>query len=143
VQSYDETLSNILEKHAPVQRKVIMERTKIPWFNNELKHLKVNRIKLERKMLKSNCECDKSSIVGGFRPGFLRWWVRWCEVVECEVVECEVVECEVVECQVVECEVVEFEVVECEVVECEVVECEVVECEVVECEVVDVHHLIY
>jgi hypothetical protein len=42
VQSYDETLSNILEKHAPVQRKVIMERTKIPWFNNELKHLKVN-----------------------------------------------------------------------------------------------------
>jgi hypothetical protein len=59
VQSYDETLSNILEKHAPVQRKVIMERTKIPWFNNELKHLKVNRRKLERKMLKSNCECDK------------------------------------------------------------------------------------
>ena len=59
VQSYDETLSNILEKHAPVQRNVIMERTKIPWFNNELKHLKVNRRKLERKMLKSNCECDK------------------------------------------------------------------------------------
>ena len=58
VQSYDETLSNILERHAPVQRKVIMERTKIPWFNNEL-HLKVYRRKLERKMLKSNCERDK------------------------------------------------------------------------------------
>jgi hypothetical protein len=28
---------------------------------------------------------------------FLRWWMRWCEVVECEVVECEVVEFEVVD----------------------------------------------
>jgi hypothetical protein len=37
----------------------------------------------------------------------MRWWMRWCEVVECEVVEFEVVECEVVECEVV----VEFEVV--------------------------------
>ena len=59
VQSYDETLSTILEKHAPVQRKVIMERTKIPWFKNELKHLKVYRRKLERKKLKSNCERNK------------------------------------------------------------------------------------
>jgi hypothetical protein len=39
VQSYDETQSNILEKHAPVQRKVIMERTKLPWFNDELIHV--------------------------------------------------------------------------------------------------------
>ena len=73
------------------------------------------------------------SNIGTVRPGFLRWWMRWCEVVEFEVVELEVVEFEVVE----------FEVVEFEVVEFEVVEFEVVEFEVVKFEVVGVHHLIY
>jgi hypothetical protein len=43
---------------------------------------------------------------GGVRPLFLRWWMRWCEVVEFEVVEFEVVEFEVVEFEVVELEVV-------------------------------------
>jgi hypothetical protein len=38
---------------------------------------------------------------GGVRPLFLRWWMRWCEVVEFEVVEFEVVEFEVVEFEVV------------------------------------------
>jgi hypothetical protein len=33
-----------------------------------------------------------SSNIGTVRAGFLRWWMRWCEVVECEVLECEVVE---------------------------------------------------
>ena len=88
------------------------------------------------------------SNIGTVRPGFLRWWMRWCEVVEFEVVELEVVEFEVVEFEVVEFEVeefevVEFEVVEFEVVEFEVVEFEVVEFEVVKFEVVGVHHLIY
>ncbi len=59
MQRYDDTLSCILDKHAPVQKKMIMERTKVPWFNDKLKRMKVKRRKLERKMLKSNCSCDK------------------------------------------------------------------------------------
>jgi hypothetical protein len=52
-----------------------------------------------------------SSKIGTVPSGFLRWWMRWCEVMEFEVVEFEVVEFEVVEFEVVEFEVVEFEVV--------------------------------
>ncbi len=59
MQLYDHTLSCILDKHGLVQKKMIMERTKVPWFNDELKRMKVKRRKLERKMLKSNCPCDK------------------------------------------------------------------------------------
>ncbi len=59
MQRYDGTLSCILDKHAPVPKKMIMERTKVPWFNDELKRIKVKRRKLERRMLKSNCPCVK------------------------------------------------------------------------------------
>jgi hypothetical protein len=38
-----------------------------------------------------------SSNIEAVRALFLRWWMRWCEVVEFEVVECEVVEFEVVD----------------------------------------------
>jgi hypothetical protein len=34
----------------------------------------------------------ESSNIGTVLAGFLRWWMRWCEVVECEVVEFEVVD---------------------------------------------------
>ncbi len=51
MQRYDDTLSCILGKHAPVQKKMIMERTKVPWFNDELKRMRVKRRKLERRML--------------------------------------------------------------------------------------------
>jgi hypothetical protein len=37
-----------------------------------------------------------SSNIDTVRPLFLRWWMRWCEVVEFEVVDFEVVEFEVV-----------------------------------------------
>jgi hypothetical protein len=40
---------------------------------------------------------DLSSNIEAVRALFLRWWMRWCEVVEFEVVECEVVEFEVVD----------------------------------------------
>jgi hypothetical protein len=52
---------------------------------------------------------DESSNIGTDQALFLRWWMRWCEVVEFEVVKFEVVEFEVVEFEVVEFEVVEFE----------------------------------
>ena len=44
-QSYDYTLSHILEKHAPIQKKVVVVRPRIPWFNEELKRIKAKRRK--------------------------------------------------------------------------------------------------
>jgi hypothetical protein len=35
---------------------------------------------------------EVSSNIEADRSGFLRWWMRGCEVVECEVVEFEVVD---------------------------------------------------
>ena len=44
-QSYDYTLSHILEKHAPIQKKVVVVRPRIPWFSEELKRIKAKRRK--------------------------------------------------------------------------------------------------
>ncbi|KAK3752972.1 hypothetical protein QZH41_005129 [Actinostola sp. cb2023] len=53
VKCYDDTLSSILDKHAPLQRKVVVVRPMVPWFSDDLKKLKSRRRKLEKKMLKS------------------------------------------------------------------------------------------
>ena len=50
-------LTRILDKHAPIQKKVIRERKMTTWFNDELRRLKIKRRKLERKMRKSDCIC--------------------------------------------------------------------------------------
>ena len=57
--SYDHTLRSILDKHAPVQSgKALSVRPRIPWFDEELKELKIKRRKLERKMRKSKLDLD-------------------------------------------------------------------------------------
>lgn len=61
VECYDVTLSRILEKHAPLQRRVVVVRPRVPWFNEELKHLKAKRRKLEKKMLKSKRRRDRDA----------------------------------------------------------------------------------
>lgn len=58
---YDVTLSGILDKHAPLKTKVMVVRSKVPWFNSDLKQLKAKRRKLERTMLKSGLQCDKDA----------------------------------------------------------------------------------
>ena len=58
---YDYTLSHILEKHAPVQKKAVVVRPRIPWFNEELKRIKAKRRKLEKVMLRSKCQSDKEA----------------------------------------------------------------------------------
>jgi len=55
---YDSTLRAILDKHAPLQHKMLTFRPKIPWFNDALKEMKKNRRKLEKKMRKSKLPCD-------------------------------------------------------------------------------------
>ena len=59
--SYDYTLSHLLEKHALIQKKFVVVRARIPWFNEELKRIKAKRRKLEKVMLRSKCQSDKEA----------------------------------------------------------------------------------
>ena len=56
---YENTLTSLLEKHAPLQRKVVVVRPKLPWYTNSLRELKVKRRRLERKMLFTGLHEDK------------------------------------------------------------------------------------
>ena len=59
--SYDYTLSHILEKHAPIQKKIVVVRQRISWFKVKLKRIKAQRRKLEKVMLRSKCQSDKEA----------------------------------------------------------------------------------
>ena len=59
--SYDYTLSHILEKHALIQKKAVVVRPRIPWFNEEIKHIKAKRRKLEKIMLISKCQSGEEA----------------------------------------------------------------------------------
>ena len=56
---YDTTLSSILDKHAPMTTKRMVVRPVVPWITDDLKKLKAERRKCERKMLQSGCSSDK------------------------------------------------------------------------------------
>ena len=56
---YDTTLLNLLDKHAPIKTKKMVMRPVVPWFTDELKKLKAERRRCERKMLLSGCSHDK------------------------------------------------------------------------------------
>ena len=56
---YDTTLSSILDKHVPMTTKIMVVRPVLPWFNDDLKKLKAERRKCERKMLQSGCSSDR------------------------------------------------------------------------------------
>ena len=61
VKCYDETLTGLLESHAPLKTKVIVVRPRVPWFSEELKRVKRKRRKQERKMLKTGNKCDRDT----------------------------------------------------------------------------------
>ena len=48
IKSYNDTLTNLIDKHAPLRSKTITVRTKVPWFHIELTEAKRNRRKCER-----------------------------------------------------------------------------------------------
>ena len=48
------TLNDILDKHAPLKTRIIKNRPKIPWFNDDIKQLKRKRRRLEEKALKTD-----------------------------------------------------------------------------------------
>ena len=55
---YHTVLSQLLEKHAPQQERVITMRAKAPWFNSETHEAIRFRRKLEHKWLKTKLEID-------------------------------------------------------------------------------------
>ncbi len=57
--SYERTLLNLLHKHSPIKTKRMVVRPVVPWVTNDLKKLKAERRKCERKMLQSGCSHDK------------------------------------------------------------------------------------
>ena len=54
-------LKSVLDKHAPLKTKVIVERPRVPWFNEEIKDAKRKRRKAERKWRSSRHAADLDS----------------------------------------------------------------------------------
>ena len=50
---YDDTMSSLLDKHAPLQTRTITVRPKVPWFNGDIKTAKQKRRQLERRWRQS------------------------------------------------------------------------------------------
>ena len=48
VSCYGSTMTSLLDKHAPLQKKTITVRPRVPWFNNEAKEAKRLRRRNER-----------------------------------------------------------------------------------------------
>ena len=55
---YHTVLSKLLEKHAPLQERVITMRAKAPWYNSEIHEAKRFHRNLEHKWLKIKLEID-------------------------------------------------------------------------------------
>ena len=61
VKCYDETMTDLLESHAPLKINVIVVRPRVPWFSEELKCVISKRRKQERKLLKTGSKCDRDA----------------------------------------------------------------------------------
>ena len=58
VKSYNKTLESVINKHAPLRTKTIVARPHVPWFNNEVKSVKRERRRAERKWRRTRQLCD-------------------------------------------------------------------------------------
>ena len=58
IECYNSTLTDILEKHAPLKEKVIRLQPRAPWYNNDIQKAKRERRKWERKYIKSRDNAD-------------------------------------------------------------------------------------
>ena len=58
VESFNTTLSKLLEIHAPLLKKNITTRPHVPWFSDEIKAIKRRRRKAEKLWRKTNKESD-------------------------------------------------------------------------------------
>ena len=55
---YEATLASVIDRQAPLKSKVILERPRVPWFNNEIKEAKCKRRKAEQKWRRSKSTID-------------------------------------------------------------------------------------
>ena len=58
---YDSVLSSILDKHAPLRKRVITNRPRAPWYSEEIKEQKVICRRLERRWRRSRLTSDYQS----------------------------------------------------------------------------------
>ena len=58
VHCYDNTLSTLLDSHAPLITKTVVKRPIVPWFTEEVKEAKRQRRKAERKWRRTRLHCD-------------------------------------------------------------------------------------
>ena len=56
--AYNNTLTEILDKHAPKKEKTVSFRMQVPWFNDTLHQVKRERRKVERKWRRSRLASD-------------------------------------------------------------------------------------
>ena len=60
---YDSVLSSILDKHAPLQTKTVIQRPAAPWYSEEIATEKTQRRKLERRWRHSGLLTDRQAYV--------------------------------------------------------------------------------
>ena len=52
-------MTSLLDKHAPLQKKIITVRPRVPWFKNEIKEAKRLRRRYERIWRRTGLESDR------------------------------------------------------------------------------------
>ena len=63
VSCYGSTMTSLLDKHAPLQKKTITVRPPVPWFNNEIKEAKRLRTRNERIWRRTGLESDRVKFI--------------------------------------------------------------------------------
>ena len=58
VDSYNNTLRLLLDRHAPIMSKKVLFRPKVPWINSDIINAKRQRRKAERKWRTTRCQSD-------------------------------------------------------------------------------------
>ena len=56
-------MTSLLDKHAPLQKKTITVRPRVPWFNNEIKEAKRLRRRNERIRRRTGLESDRVKFI--------------------------------------------------------------------------------
>ena len=56
--SYNSTLSSLLDKHAPLKKKTVISRQRVPWFNSDIRGAIRARRRAQRKWRNTNSQQD-------------------------------------------------------------------------------------
>jgi len=61
VASYNKSIEQLLEKHAPIKKRTITLRPESPWFNDSLQSAKRSKRQLEKQAIKSGLQSDRDA----------------------------------------------------------------------------------